>query len=124
MRMTIGGKTYQAKALDLYDLTLGEAREIQRYTGLTIADWRLGLLTFDRHNADVIAGLVWLLLFRAGDPVHWDVLNATPVKDLLGAIDWSEDQAAMLEELRSLTKQPAESPGGERGVTETPPTAP
>jgi hypothetical protein len=124
MEMTIGGKTYQAKALDLYDLTLGEAREIQRYTGLTIADWRLGLLTFDRHNSDVIAGLIWLLLFRAGDPVRWDVLNATPVKDLLGTIDWSEDQAAMLEELRTLTKQPAESPGGEQDVTETPPTAP
>jgi hypothetical protein len=123
MEMTIGGKTYQAKALDLYDLTLGEAREIQRYTGLTIADWRLGLLTFDRHNSDVIAGLIWLLLFRAGDPVRWDVLNATPVKDLLGTIDWSEDQAAMLEELRTLTKQPAEAPG-EQDVTETPPTAP
>jgi hypothetical protein len=104
------GRVYTAKSMRLYELDLGEAREIKRYTGLTLADWRLGLLTFDRHDPDILAGVVWLLMKRAGDTVHWDELNMIPSLELLRGFDWSDDVAEMQADLTELLNQPVDPP--------------
>lgn len=110
MKLTLEGKVYTEKTMHLYELSLGEAREIKRFTGLTLADWRLGLLTWNRHDPDVLAGVVWLLKHRAGEPVHWDQINMLPAAELLGAFDWSDDQAEMQAALTELLGDDAGPP--------------
>lgn len=112
MRLTLGGTVYTSPVMRLYDVSLGEAREIKKMTGLTIQDWRLGLLTFNRLDPDVLLGLVWLLRTRAGETPHLDELNMIPVAELTTAFDWSEDLETMGEHLRATLHQPPDEPAG------------
>lgn len=110
MKLTLNGTVYQCPSMRLYELSLGEAVELKRLTGLTIADWRLGLLTFDRHDPDVLIGVVWLLKTRAGEPLHLDQVNMIPTSELLAGFDWSDDLAEMQASLQRLLERRGEQP--------------
>jgi hypothetical protein len=112
--LTVGDKVYQCKTKRLYKLSLGEAIGLQRLTGLTISDWRLGLLTWDRYNADVVLGVVWLLKTRAGEPVHMDQINMLDVEELLAGFDWTDDYAEMQAELQEMFESRGAARTGEQ----------
>lgn len=71
MKLTLNGAEYSADLMSLYRVSITEARTIKRQTGMTLADWRIGLLTFNREDPDMIAGVVYLLKHRAAEIVDW-----------------------------------------------------
>lgn len=85
MKLTINGTEYQASMPSMLRLTIGEARAIKSHTGLSIADWRLGLMTLNREDPDVLAGLVVLLKYRAGEGIELAELDALNTDALVGS---------------------------------------
>lgn len=117
MKLTLNGKTYQSAVMPLYDISMAEAIRIKALTGMTIADWRLGLLTWNRQDPDTIRALVLLLKSRAGEQFHMDEINMMSATELVNSFDWSEDNEEMQAQLQALiagrdagepTEQPAE----------------
>lgn len=92
MKLTLREVEYRADLADLYRLSIAEARTIKRRTGMTIADWRVGLMTLVREDPDVLAGLVFLLRHRArsdADPeVDWDDIGTLTIEELAEGFEW------------------------------------
>lgn len=104
MKLALDGDEYSSPILDLYRLTISEARTIKRHTGLTLADWRLGLLTWGREDPDVLVGLVYLLKTRAGETVDWYELDQVNAQDVVNGLTVEEsDKAEMQRVLASAT---------------------
>lgn len=96
MKLVLDGCEYSSPILDLYRVTIGEARRIKRSTGLTLSDWRLGLLTWGREDPDVLVGLVYLLKSRAGETVDWYELDQINAQDVIDGLEIEEsDQVEM-----------------------------
>ncbi len=98
MKLTLNGTTYESRLMQLFMMSIGEARTIKRQTGLTIADWQAGVKSLDRVDPDVFVSLVYLLKSRAGETVDWDELNALPVLTVIQGLDFEltdEDRADM-----------------------------
>lgn len=112
MKLTLNGSTYTAKTMSLYEISMAEAIRVKQLTGMTITDWRLGLLTWDRLDPDVIRALVLVLKLRAGEQFHMDEINMLDAFALGKAVDWSDDLAEMQASLRQMLGQPAEDPPG------------
>lgn len=99
MKLTLGGSEYRSGILDLYRLTLGEARVIKRNTGLTLSDWRLGLITWGREDPDVLAGLLYVLKIRAGEHVLWADLDTVNAQDIVNGLELEESDAAEIQQV-------------------------
>lgn len=98
MKLTLNGTTYESRLMQLFTMSIGEARIIKRQTGLTIADWQDGVKSLERVDPDVFVSLVYLLKSRAGETVDWDELNALPVMAVIQGLDFEltdEDRADM-----------------------------
>ncbi|MGH7964163.1 MAG: hypothetical protein ACRERD_20465 [Candidatus Binatia bacterium] len=95
----MGDSEYRSGILDLYRLTLGEARVIKRNTGLTLSDWRLGLITWGREDPDVLAGLLYVLKTRAGEHVLWADLDAVNAQDIINGLELEESDAAEIQQV-------------------------
>lgn len=83
MKISVDGKSYDYEP---GKLMLSEARQLQRHTGQTLAEWQHGLNVLD---ADSVAGLVWLLRRRAGEDLSFDELEFD-----LGTFEATEDDDA------------------------------
>lgn len=86
MKLTLNGTEYQSKLFALLNPSIGEARIIKRHTGMSISEWRLGLMTLHREDPDVLAGLVFILKHRAGEQVDWSELEQLSSQELNEAI--------------------------------------
>lgn len=125
MKLTLRGVEYQSDLMGLYELSLGEARQIKRRTGMTISDWRVGLMTFTREDPDVLASLVYLLRHRARQPadpeVDWAEIDQVGIKELVEGFEWEdadtdlvnrvqEESDAKFDEVKELLdSEPAET---------------
>lgn len=105
MKLTLRGVEYQSDLLALYEISLGEARKIKRHTGMTISDWRVGLMTFTREDPDVLASLVYLLRHRArkaGDPeVDWSEIDQIGSKELAEGFEWEDVDTELVARVRA-----------------------
>lgn len=110
MKLTLGDKEYTSTLMGLYELSIGEARTIKRNTGMTITEWQLGLALFSRReDADILAGLVFLLRSRAGEQVAWSDIDTLPIKSVKEGFDVTDLDDAELREHLSAATPPAES---------------
>lgn len=117
MKLVLDGHEYSSPILDLYRVTIGEARTIKRCTGLTLADWRLGLLTWGREDPDVLAGLVYLLRSRAGETVDWYELEQINAQDVVDGLTVEESDQSEMNRVLGATPADDES---EPAITESP----
>ncbi len=115
-RFHLDGKDYDYDEDSLFDVTIGEARAIKAATGLTIGDWKSGLVTMTfRGDPDVLAGIVWLVRKRADDPITWneiDQISTTALFSSVVDLDQNEDKDGEPGEADpgELTDQPALEP--------------
>jgi hypothetical protein len=86
VKLSLDGREYQAKAYSLFDLSIGEARTIKRNTGMSISEWRLGLMTLHREDPDVLAGIVFVLRHRAGEQVDWAEMENISTQTLIAGL--------------------------------------
>lgn len=122
MKLTLDGTTYESRLLELFTMSIGEARIIKRQTGLTIADWQDGVQSLDRVDPDVFVSLVYLLKSRAGETVDWDELDALPVMAVIQGLDFEltdEDRA----EMATQVVEEAERARDSASPTDPPPPA-
>lgn len=96
MKLVLDDKTYTAALPTLYRLTIGEAQAIKRHTGLTLSDWRIGMLTFYREDPDVLAGLVFLLRKRSGETVDWVALGEVNAQDVIDGLELDPEDEQLL----------------------------
>lgn len=98
MKLTLRGVEYQSDLLSLYDLTINEARAIKANTTthMTIADWRVGLITFNREDPDVLAALIYLLRHRAGEIDDWDAIGDIRTRELTDGFEWEESDTELV----------------------------
>lgn len=105
MKLTLRGVEYQSDLMALYEISLGEARVIKRNTGMTITDWRVGLMTFAREDPDVLTALVFLLRHRArtsSDPeVDWSEIDQIGVRELAEGVEWEDADADLIARIRA-----------------------
>ena len=109
MKLTLGDKTYESDLGPLKEPSIGEARAIKRQTGLTITDWAEGLENLGRLDPDVLAGLVFLLRKRAGEPVDWAEIDSLSLADFAAGLsfDLTEgDKAAIAAAAAEHLEQP------------------
>lgn len=99
MILELGEQRYHQEMIELYRLSIGEARVIKRQTGMTIADWRMGLATIQREDPDIFAGLVFLFRGRAGETVNWDQIDATGAQDLVAGLQFDEGDRELMAKL-------------------------
>lgn len=85
-RFRLGDTDYDFDPAELYNLTIGEARVIKAHTGLTLSDWHRGLAMSYRGDPDVLAGIVWVVRRRTGDPVDWAEIDLISTTTLLGSV--------------------------------------
>jgi hypothetical protein len=86
VKLSLDGREYQAKTYSLFDLSIGEARTIKRNTGMSISEWRLGLMTLHREDPDVLAGIVFVLRHRAGEQVDWAEMENISTQTLIAGL--------------------------------------
>jgi hypothetical protein len=86
VKLSLDEREYQAKAYSLFDLSIGEARTIKRNTGMSISEWRLGLMTLHREDPDVLAGIVFVLRHRAGEQVDWAEMENISTQTLIAGL--------------------------------------
>lgn len=72
-------------------LTVDEARQLKRATGLTVRGFLTGLREYD---VDSVVALVWLTRHRGGDPVPWEAISFDLFADLEIIRDEDEDTDA------------------------------
>jgi len=113
-RFRLNGNDYDYDPAALFDLTFGEARGLKAGTGLTIADWHQGLTSIHRADPDVLAGIVWVVLRRAGGPVDWADVDAISTVDLLGSVTDVEDPPETIEEPVVDEPEPVTKPVAKR----------
>lgn len=97
MKISVDGKTYN---YDPGKLMLSEARQLQAATGQTLVQWQRGLNDLD---ADSVAGLVWLLRKREGEPE----LQFGEVEFDLGSFEASEDDPQPVPTEDTASTEPA-----------------
>ena len=69
MKIKVDGKVYE---YDRTRLLYSEFAFVQKKTGLKLLAWQAAL---DEWDAEALAGLVYILRRRAGEPVEWDGLE-------------------------------------------------
>lgn len=90
MKLSIHGGEHRSTLLDLFHVTIGEARAIKSHTGLSIAEWRTGLMTLDQEDPDVLAGLVVLLTYRAGRQIDMAELESLDTQQLIATLEFED----------------------------------
>lgn len=119
-RFRVDDTDYDFDPESLYDLTIGEARAIKAQTGLTVTDWRLGLVTSYRQDPDVLAGIVWVVRRRAGETVDWADIDRISTTELLESVIDLDEPA---EEPAETVSEPAPETDAKRnGRKRTNPT--
>jgi hypothetical protein len=76
MTLTLGDKTYKQPMQDLFTLSIGESRVIERETGLVIREWITALSTHGIDSPKVLASAVYILKARAGERVFWAEIDS------------------------------------------------
>lgn len=126
MKLTLDDVEYESRLIDMFTMSIGEARTIKRQTGLTVGDYHDGLKTLDRLDPDIFLSMVFLLKSRAGETVDWDVLNELPLMAVMQGLDFAlsdQDRAdlakaaddsakAAVAEAESITAKSANKPNG------------
>lgn len=100
MKLTLNGTEYQAGVFSLLDVSIGEARDIKRHTGMTISDWQLGLLTSERQDPDVLAAIVLVLRRRAGEDVDWAEIETLSTVEVSRAVTLEPGDYELPDEMR------------------------
>lgn len=100
MKLTLGEKTYTESVWDLYWPALGPARTIKRHTGMTLIDWRIGLMTWSREDPDVLAALVYLFKHRAGEIVDWPAIDGVGSHPVVTGLEWEDSDQEIVDGLQ------------------------
>ena len=77
MKIIVSGREY---AVDLEDFTLGEAREIKRVSGFTLAGWQDAL---GQSDPDALTALVWVCVRRENPSVTLEEIEAQGLATLV-----------------------------------------
>ena len=88
LTFTLDGCEYK---VTLDRLSIAEAREIKRYTGVTLGT--LAMLAAGVVDADAVAALVSLAKRRAGEDIDWAEIDQIDVVALLKTMSVSDDEA-------------------------------
>lgn len=75
--------------LTLDRLSIAEAREVKRYTGVTLN--ALVMVSAGQVDGDVLAAVVFLAQRRAGEEVDWAQIDQVDVIDLMGSMSFVAD---------------------------------
>lgn len=126
MKLTLNGQEYQAPVFSLLNVSVGEARTIKRQTGMTISDWRLGLLTIERQDPDVLAAVVFILRHRAGEDVDWADVDKLSTMELARSVVTEPGDYELPAELQDLAPdgEVEEVPAAETELPEVEPEPP
>lgn len=84
MVLTLDGREYRCTSEGLTELTIKEAREIKRHTGMRIASWGRALSEMDEADPDAFLGLAYLLVTRSGGVFNWSSLDDMQLFELMG----------------------------------------
>ena len=97
MKLTLGDSTWRLDLSAMYYPKIGPAREIKRRTGMTIADWRNGLMLLSiREDPDVLAALLFLFRHRPGEAVDWAELDGVDSKAVLEGLELEDADRELL----------------------------
>lgn len=87
MHFTLGDREY---AVTLDRLSIAEAREVKKFTGVTLHS--LALAGAGQVDGDVLAAVVYLAKRRAGEEVDWSEIDQVDVFDLANTIRITTDE--------------------------------
>lgn len=87
MTFSLNGRDYK---VTLDRLSIAEAREVKRYTGVTLTT--LMLASSGHVDGDVLAAIVYLAKRRAGEDIDWAEIDQIDVVELLGSMAASADE--------------------------------
>lgn len=90
MKLTIGGREYQHPLRSVFELSIGEARAVKAHTGLTVRDWQAGLTDFTRGDPDVLAGLLVLCRYRAGEDIDPAGIDTVGTGELVAGLEMED----------------------------------
>lgn len=83
MKFDLDGKTYEFTG---DRLSIGEAREVKRHLGVTLAQFDLDLKLWERGigipDGDTFAGVVWIAMRRAGEEPDLAVIDRIDIGQL------------------------------------------
>lgn len=93
LTLTLGGTVYKQPMVELFKLTIGESRAVERETGLLITEWIDSLSKKGINSPKVLATAVYILKTRAGETVSWadiDKLSLEEISEHLKMIEEPE----------------------------------
>ncbi|MEU2340067.1 hypothetical protein ABZ608_42180 [Streptomyces sp. NPDC013172] len=112
-KLTVAGDVYE---FDGDRMLLAEAREIKKFTGMTIPKWSMGI---DEMDPDAIQSLIYLAKKRAGESLRYSDLDSLDFADIeLEPMD--DEEAGEEPEAEQQAVDP--TPLGESGTTPMPGT--
>ena len=82
LQLTLDGREYRCTQESLTELTIKEARDIKRHTGMRIAAWGKAMSEIDEVDPDAFLGLAYLLKTRSGEVFDWSALDDMPIFEL------------------------------------------
>lgn len=85
LKFQLGDRDYR---VTLDRLSIAEAREVKRYTGVTLN--ALVMVSAGQVDGDVLAAVVFLAKRRAGEEIDWSEIDQIDVVTLMSGMSYAE----------------------------------